>query len=662
MSERIDSPHDRLQSRLEFEELISDTSAALFAAAPDQVEPSVQQALEHVRDFFQVDRCAVLTVSADRKRVHVRLGAYAEGVPPVAGDLDLAHAFPWSYQKLLVELAPVCVARIDDLPVDARVERESWTQLPIRSALSLPIRTDGTVDHIVVLNTVHHEREWPEVFVNRLRVLAELLVGALQRQAMTADLREAETRVRLAVESAGAGLWSLDYRTGRFWTSPRARAIFGYALDEEVDLERLSRSVHPEDWSAVQAIIARAEHEDTTVSAEYRVQLPGGDGVRWVASHGRRQGGTDGRPRCLTGVSIDISERMRTREALRSSEARLAAGVDLAGLAYYEVDFAGEVTWLDDRFRELCGVPPGRESGLGPLEFWMEQLHPDDRPRVLEDRTRLHDGRLDRLDLEYRFLHPADGLKWIRHVGRVAARDAQGRTTRSFGVLRDITPRMQSEAALRDLSQRLIRAHEQERALLARELHDDVTQRLAALAIDVGRILGAPSDGIRAGALQPVADGLARLSEDIHDLSYQLHPSVLTELGLGPALRAECERRVRFGGFAVELELDPLPPGLDPDTGLCLFRVTQEALGNVARHADARTATVRLQWRDRGLRLTIVDDGVGFDPSAREVIMSLGLQSMRERLELVNGRLEIASAPGGGTTVAAWVPLLPEAP
>jgi signal transduction histidine kinase len=344
------------------------------------------------------------------------------------------------------------------------------------------------------------------------------------------------------------------------------------------------------------------------------------------------------------------------QEALRSSEARLAAGVDLAGLGFYEIDFDQGVAYIDDRFRDLCGVPPDRERGLQPLDFWIDHLHPDDRARVLQAREALHDGRLERLSLEYRFLHPVQGEKWMKHLGRIAARDATGRAVRAYGVLRDITDRKLAEDELHDLSRRLIAAHEEERALLARELHDDVSQRLAVLAIEAGRAELAAPEGAQADALRAVREGLTRLSEDVHSLAYQLHPSVLEELGLAEALRAECERRDRQGSLDLSVDLDPLPAVVEPAAALCLFRVAQEALNNVARHAGVREASVTLRQADGGLLLAVSDGGAGFDPANTGKGMRLGLASMRERVRLVRGTLDIESAPGQGTTIVAWVP------
>jgi PAS domain S-box-containing protein len=355
-------------------------------------------------------------------------------------------------------------------------------------------------------------------------------------------------------------------------------------------------------------------------------------------------------------VFTNALARERQEHKLLQSQDRLAASADLAGLAFYEVDFRAGVAHVDDRLRDLCGIPADRSQGLQALEFWMEHIHPDDRTRVLELRRQLHAGTLERLSVEYRFPHPTRGERWIHHVGRVARRDAGGRTIRSFGVLRDITDAKQAEAALRDLSWRLIRAHEDERALLARELHDDVTQRLAVLAIDMGRAELAAPDGAQAEVMRSVRAELVRLSEDIHSLAYQLHPSVLEELGLVEALRAECERRGRQGRLAVSMDLESVPAVAGKEAALCLFRVAQEALTNVARHAGTGSASVTLRRADGGLLLAVGDEGVGFDPTRPREGRSLGLASMRERLHLVGGTLDIESSPGRGTTIVAWVP------
>lgn len=360
-------------------------------------------------------------------------------------------------------------------------------------------------------------------------------------------------------------------------------------------------------------------------------------------------------------VFTNVLVRRRHEQRLQKSQALLAAGSELAGIGFYEVDFVEGVANVDGRMRELLGIHPSRTQGMQALSFWMEHLHPDDRERVLDRRRQLHDGSLKELGEEYRFLHPTRGEIWIHHLARVVSRDAAGLTLKSYGALRDITQAKRVEEELRDLSRRLIRAHEEERSLLARELHDDVTQRLAVLAIEVGRAELAASAGAQGEAMRSVHAELVRLSEDVHSLAYQLHPSVLEELGLVEALRAECERRGRQGRLDLTVNLESSPAVVGKDAELCLFRVAQEALTNAARHAGTRAVSVTLRQMDGGLVLAMRDGGVGFDPDARRERMHLGLASMRERVRLVGGTLEIESAPGAGTAIIAWVPVIPVA-
>jgi signal transduction histidine kinase len=150
---------------------------------------------------------------------------------------------------------------------------------------------------------------------------------------------------------------------------------------------------------------------------------------------------------------------------------------------------------------------------------------------------------------------------------------------------------------------------------------------------------------------------LSRLSEDVHSLAYQLHPSTLDELGLTEALRIECERVTSPESVTVSLQAPEKRPRVSQEIALCLFRVAQEGLRNVVRHAHARAVALRLEATDGAAHLTIRDDGVGFDPAQGRARPGLGLESMRERVALVGGRIEIRSAPGRGTTIEVWAPL-----
>jgi signal transduction histidine kinase len=216
--------------------------------------------------------------------------------------------------------------------------------------------------------------------------------------------------------------------------------------------------------------------------------------------------------------------------------------------------------------------------------------------------------------------------------------------------------RHRAERTARDFSDRLITVQEDERSRLARELHDDVTQRLAALAIEVGRAQNRQNkQGIDA-TMREVRQGLVRLSEDVHALSYRLHPSILDDLGLVEALKAECERFSRIESVPVDIKIQDNFIAPPPQSALCLFRIAQEALQNIGRHASANQVEISLQGPSGGFQICIRDNGVGFDLEHHREQASLGLASMRQRIYRLGGKLNIDSTPGHGTVVSAWVP------
>jgi signal transduction histidine kinase len=216
--------------------------------------------------------------------------------------------------------------------------------------------------------------------------------------------------------------------------------------------------------------------------------------------------------------------------------------------------------------------------------------------------------------------------------------------------------RRRAEQESASLGGRMLTFYENEHRRIARELHDDVTQRLAALAIEASS-LEAGQRAARPEAALSIREGLVKLSEDVHSLSYRLHPSVIEDLGLVHALKAECSRAALANTFKVSLVTDGTPEKLPTDLALCLFRITQEALRNVGRHANASTVDVTLMPMDDGLSLSIHDNGIGFDKSRQPLRPSLGHASMQERVNLLDGKIEIESQPGKGTTVFVWVPL-----
>jgi len=224
-------------------------------------------------------------------------------------------------------------------------------------------------------------------------------------------------------------------------------------------------------------------------------------------------------------------------------------------------------------------------------------------------------------------------------------------------VAHDVRRRKRDQERLQALTAQLLNVQEDERRRVARELHDDITQKLAMMGIELGLIHREMIDVNRAGEhrLAGVHEQVMQLSEDVRQLSHQLHPSVLEHSGLGPALEAFCREIAKQTGIAVTVTLRDVPHALPRPVGTGLYRIAQEALRNVAKHSGASAASVTLSYEAGMLRLAIIDDGKGFDVSLQDANPGIGMVSMRERTRLIDGRLAIESEPGEGTRLTVEV-------
>lgn len=216
-----------------------------------------------------------------------------------------------------------------------------------------------------------------------------------------------------------------------------------------------------------------------------------------------------------------------------------------------------------------------------------------------------------------------------------------------------------SRADLEDLAGRLIAAQEEERKRIARDLHDDFSQRLAALAIEAGalarRLKERGEEADRAVKLERLRRGIALLGDDIHGVARRLHAATIEDLGLVAAVQAECRAFFKRGGPPVELEIAGEFEALAADVSLALFRIVQEALRNMEKHAAAQQVVVRCTRTPAGASLLVRDDGVGFEPRSMGRA-GLGLSSMTERVRLLGGQIQVESAPGQGTSISVTLP------
>jgi len=429
-----------------------------------------------------------------------------------------------------------------------------------------------------------------------------------RRQAEEA-LIASEQRVSLAADAANLRCWVHDLVTDQMWATQTGRNVLGWWPSRPLTFEQFMERVHPDDRQSVRRAVQRSREDHSDYEAEYRLVVPS-VGTRWVAARGRCEFDCDGKPLRMRGVTIDITKRRQAEEALIASEQRVSLAADAASLRCWEYDIQSDQLWATQTDRNMLGWWPSR-----PLTFeqFTERVHPDDRESVRRAVQRSREDRSD-YEAEYRLVVPGGGTRWVAARGRREF-DRDGKPLRMRGVTIDITKRRQAEEAARELSGRLINAQEEERSRLARELHDDVTQRLALLAIDAGRGERNLPSAAGGTAMRAMRESLIRLSEDVHALAYRLHPSILEDLGLIEALKTECERFGRVASIPVDLKAQEVPDPLPHAVALCLYRIAQEALRNVGRHARASAVQVSLRCLDGGVQLAVRDNGAGFDPA-----------------------------------------------
>ena len=355
----------------------------------------------------------------------------------------------------------------------------------------------------------------------------------------------------------------------------------------------------------------------------------------------------------VIAVIRDISERKKAELALRDRQEHLQLLLETTPAIPWETDAkTWKCTYVGPQAVELLGYP--RERWL-EKDFWADHLHPEDRARAVEHGQKSL-SQNENYEFEYRMI-AADGRSvWVQDLVTIVKQDGVPVILRGFII--DITARKQAEEELQGLNARLINAHEEERRKISRELHDDFGQRLALLAFEIQRFGQKMSEPEfeSAESIDNLWSQANELSTDLQRLSHQLHPAILDQLGLGPAIKSLCNEISQQHGIQIEFTEHEIPESVSQDIALCLYRTVQEGLRNIVKHSGAKDAKVELTGSPDTIRLRIVDQGVGFN---RETTRSkgLGLISVEERARLVRGELTLQSQPSQGTCIDLRVPL-----
>jgi PAS domain S-box-containing protein len=356
-------------------------------------------------------------------------------------------------------------------------------------------------------------------------------------------------------------------------------------------------------------------------------------------------------------VLVNHDDVVVAKEALQRSEQRLRQLLETTKILVWEAEPATwKFTYMSKQAVELLGYPIAQWY---KPDFLFSHIHHSDEQRALSF-CRKHPHPTDQHDLTFRMLARDGRVVWVQNL--ISVTHENGQPTRMHGFMIDISERKRAEEALQELSGRLIAAQEEERRRVARELHDDLSQKMALLSIELEQLAQeAPkTSGSGRSRLRRLTKQAHEISADIQRLSYTLHPSKLEHLGLAVAVKGLCKQPSEHRNLRIEFRQTGFPATLSKDVTLCAFRVVQEALRNCVKHSGAQTVNVVLGKTDDVLKLSISDDGCGFDMNSDAMKNGLGFVSMKERLHLVGGAVQIHSRPLRGTCIEASIPLVLE--
>jgi PAS domain S-box-containing protein len=510
----------------------------------------------------------------------------------------------------------------------------------------------------------HGGRLWGRLNVSLLRngdgespLVFAFVEDITERKRSEEALRVSEERFRLAAQAAKMYAYEWDVPTDKVVRSEEYMNVLGSSYQEnELSRQQILATVHPDDRALFVDSVDQLTPQNSTSQVSYRVQQPDGP-VVWLEKSARAFFDERGQLLRMIGMVANITERKRAEQSQRESEDKLRLLLDSTGEAIYGIDLEYRCTF--------CNLACLRALGYERIDEVVGKNMHDLMHHTRADGTLFPVGecRVHRVIQTGKGDHTEEEVLWRTNGTGFPAECWSYPQLRGEEVVGavvafvDITERKLAEVALASVSRRLIEAQEQERSRIARELHDDIGQRLAILAIKITQLQQSPPNSSELSSrIGELKNRTSEIAADIQSLSHELHSSRLQYLGIAAAIRGFCREFGEQQKVEIDFKIHDLPVLLSPDISLCFFRVLQEALHNSTKHSGVRYFEVELWGTPDEIHLTISDSGAGFDVDEARATGGLGLISMEERLKLLNGTLSIESQLQRGTTIHARVP------
>jgi PAS domain S-box-containing protein len=634
------------------------------ALARQRADCALQQSEQRYRRLFDAESDAIFLIDADNGRI-----------------LDANAAAEKMYGYVRQEFVQF---RISDISAEPEKTLHALAKGERHVPLRWHRRKDGTL-FPVEISVADILDQGHRVFIGAIRDITE-------RKRIEQEMQVSAARYRSLIETQADVIARSDLEGRLTYVNDAYCRMFGMRREDLIGT-KFYPTVLPEDLPISQSALQHIQEPPYRVTTETRHPTP--SGIRWISWENTAVVDDSGNVLELQGTGRDVTERKQAQEALRKSEERYREFIGLSseGIARFETDEPIDTSLPEAEQVELlrrhgrlaeCNQAYARMYGAEKAEeilgMTLEQMM---------DHSRSYDLELIRSFVRsgYRVVgaesNDSDPQGHLRHFSRSLDGVVEdGRLVRAWLHQHETTQQKLAEEGLREservlrrndedlrrLAGQLIYAQEEERRRLARELHDDLSQRLAILSMDADALqqeLSESEESLRT-RIRDVQSRIVEFSTEIHGISRRLHPSIIETLGLARAIASECSNFAQREHIEVQCDAQPIPAGVSSDVSLCIFRIVQEGLRNVARHAHASKVRVGLNVEEGALHLCIQDDGVGFNSDEGGKRRGLGLASINERIRLIQGCVTIDSAPGKGTVIGVSVPLekgaLPQSP
>ncbi|MFO7963710.1 MAG: PAS domain S-box protein [Desulfobacterales bacterium] len=520
------------------------------------------------------------------------------------------------------------------------------------------------------------------VLVSIIRDITRRRIEEEQRDRLLAELQQSRTILHRAEEVSHTGAWQWDIAKNRWEFSDEWMKIHG-VNNLRLSEDDLLNIAHPEDRDLVKQEVEHVKQGIKPYDIEHRIIRQDTGEVRIITANGYFVRNTAGAVEKVYGFTQDITERKQAEEALRQSEQRFRDAFTHMPLGMVILDLEGRFLHVNEAYCRITGYT--KEELLQPDFTFQRLTHPDDLEKNLIEMDRMLAGEIPAFFLEKRYLRKDGTAVWVR-TNTSLRRDAAGRPTQILGLLEDISDRKNAEEALRRLNNTLEQriaertrlaenqarqlrtlvselalSEQRERSRLAEFLHDNLQQLLVAAKMN-SEMLSAQIETAHKQTTENIIDLLTQSIQMSRTLTAELSPPALRQGRLSDAL--EWLARWMHENYGLEVDLH-IESGLDPkreDMAVLIFQSIRELLFNVIKHSGVKSAHLDMACcEENKIRISVIDWGHGFDTrdmwEKEQEGSGFGLLSIRERLSVLGGDLEIESAPGKGAVFSLWVPL-----